>query len=456
MSGAPRTRGGLEVRAGRVDFTRRVYLPVQEFIQTEWIGSVLLLAAAVLAVLWANSPWADAYHHLWETELGVDLALFSLREDLHHWVNDGLMAVFFFVVGLEIKRELLRGNLSTPRAAAFPAVAALGGMVVPAAVYLALNPALPGARGWAIPMATDIAFALGVLGLLGRRAPTELRVFVLALAVVDDLGAIVVIALFYTDQVAPGALATAAVLLAVLVAMRTLGVRAVLAYALVGFLFWAAVLESGVHATLAGVILAALTPARALVAPGEFGDVAPALLAQTVSAQAEHDHDAAEAGLGRIEELVVGTESPLERMERKVHPWSSYVVLPLFALANAGVELDAAALAGAAASPVTLGVILGLVGGKLAGVFLASFAAVKAGVTELPPHVGWRHLLGAGALAGIGFTVSLFITELAFDAPEMVARAKMGVIGASLAAGVAGYLLLRTAPPPPEDEAGGS
>lgn len=455
MAGSSRARGSLELRADREAIARRVHLPVQDFIRTEWVGSGVLLAATLLALVLANSVAADAVHHLWEVELSIDLGFLHISETIHHWVNDGLMAVFFFVVGLEIKREVLHGQLSDARSAALPAVAALGGMVVPALAFVALNAGGEGLRGWGIPMATDIAFALGVVGLLGRRVPSRVRIFLLALAIVDDLGAILVIALFYTETIAAGALGAAAVVLAVILLARRFGVRSLAVYAVLGFFFWAAVLESGVHATLAGVVLGLLTPA------GHYYDDRTALalgrrlLERFEAAIARGDHNDIEATLGQVEELAIGTESPLERLERKVHPWSAFVVLPLFALVNAGVSLSPAGIAEAARSPVALGIVLGLVLGKLAGIFAASWLAVKLGIARLPEGVGWRHIAGAAQLAGIGFTVSLFITELAYADEATIAAAKIGILFASVAAGAIGYALLRSgsAAPPVQDAA---
>jgi NhaA family Na+:H+ antiporter len=445
VAGSPRTKGRLQVRADRIDFTRRVYLPVQSFIQIEWVGSVLLLAAAVLALVVANSPLYDAYHHILEMHLVLDLGFLTIDESIHHWVNDGLMAIFFFVVGLEIKRELLHGNLSEPRKAALPIVAAVGGMVVPAGIYALLNAGGPGASGWGIPMATDIAFALGVLGLLGRRLPSDLRVFLLALAIVDDLGAIMVIALFYTADLSITALLVAGGLLMVILAMQRFGIRAVVAYAIVGFFVWAAVLESGVHATIAGVILGAITPSRPAVDSDTFAEVGEELMARYKQAVADGDHDEAEALLGKLEEFTVETESPLERMERRFHPVSAYFVLPIFALANSGVQLSGEAVAAALGSPITLGVALGLTAGKVVGVLGSSWLAVRTRIAELPAAVNWIHVTGVGLLAGIGFTVALFITGLAFTDPVLVDQGKIGILGASLVAGILGYTFLWSA-----------
>jgi len=449
MAGSPRSRGALEVRAEHQRVARTVHLPLQAFIRTEWLGSGVLLAAAVVALVLANSPAADAVHRLWETRITLDLGFVQLSKSMHYWVNDGLMALFFFVVGLEIKREILHGHLSDPRTAALPAAAALGGMVVPALVYVALNAGGPGVRGWAVPMATDIAFALGVLGLLGRRVPTQLRVFVLALAIVDDLGTILMIAVFYTENIVVGAFGAAALVLAAIVLARILGIRSVPVYALLGFFFWVAILKSGVHATLAGVVLGLLTPARHYYDDRTALEVGRRLLARFEAAVERDDHHDIEATLGRLEEVAVGTESPLERLERKVHPWTAFVVLPLFALVNAGVPLSPADVGAAMGSPVALGIVAALVLGKLGGIFLAAWLAVKLRLARLPEGVGWRHVAGAAQLAGIGFTVALFIAELAFVDEAMMTAAKIGILAASLAAGISGYLLLRVGSRPP-------
>lgn len=446
MAGSPRSRGLLELRASRERVTREVYLPAQEFIRTEGIGSGVLLAAAIIALVLANSPLGSAVHHLWEVTISVDLGVGAVSKSFHHWVNDGFMAVFFFVVGLEIKRELLHGHLSDTKKAVLPAVAALGGMVGPALVYAALNlGGGEGARGWGIPMATDIAFALGVLGLLGKNLPAQLRVFLLALAIVDDLGAILVIAVFYTEQISPGALGAGAVVLALIMLMRNMGIRSAAAYALPAFFFWLAILESGVHATLAGVVLGVLTPARHYYDDQTALEVGRSLLDRFERAVMRADHNDAEATLGQMEDLVVGTESPLERLERKVHPWTAFLVLPLFALVNAGVPLSPQGLMEAARSPVAQGIVAGLLVGKMGGILGASWLAVKAGWASLPEGVTWGHLGGVSLLAGIGFTVSLFITDLAFADPVLVTHAKVAILAASALAGALGFVMVRAA-----------
>ncbi len=358
----------------------------------------------MVALVWTNSPWSDGYDRLWQARFDIHLGGWGIELDLRHWVNDGLMALFFLVVGLEIKRELLTGELRYRRAAALPAIAAVGGMVVPALIYLALNAGGAGSRGWGIPMATDIAFAAGVLTLAARHAPTGIRPFLLALAIVDDIGAVVVIAIFYSGGVAWGWLGVAAALALAILGLHRLHVRSAAITVALGFLLWLATFESGVHPAIAGVALGLLTPA---VAHGE-----PAV-------------------------------SPLARAEHLLLPWTSLVVLPLFALANAGVRLSSSGLRDAITGRVALGVILGLVLGKTVGISAATWVAVRLGVGRLPAGVGWSHVLGTAAVAGIGFTVSLFVTELAFDDAGLVDQAKVGILSGSILAGTAGFLLLR-------------
>ncbi len=380
--------------------------PLRTFLTTEAAGGVVLLAATLVALIWANSPVRGGYESLWGTELGLSLGPLELPEDLRHWVNDALMSIFFFVVGLEIKRELVAGELNERRKAALPIIAAAGGMVVPAVFYLAFNAGGEGGAGWGIPMATDIAFAVGVLALLGDRIPSGLKIFLLSLAIVDDIGAIVVIALFYSDGIELGWFMGAGAGILAIVGLRRLRVPWVPIYVVVGTVVWFATLRSGVHATIAGAALGLLAPARPTDPHGQ--------------------------------EVM----SVAERLEHLLHPWTSFVVIPLFALANAGVMLSLDALRAAAASPVTLGVFVGLVAGKIIGITGASWIAIKLNLGQAPEGVGWRHLLGAAAVAGIGFTVSLFITGLAFDDAELVDTAKLGILLASVLAGVIGVLIL--------------
>jgi NhaA family Na+:H+ antiporter len=423
---------------------RRVAQPLQTFVAAETSSGILLLAAAALAVAWANSPWSEAYDSLWHTVLTIRIADWSLSEDLRHWVNDGLMSLFFLVVGLEIKRELVTGELRDARRAALPVIAALGGMVVPAVIYVLVNLGGDGARGWGIPMATDIAFALGVLTLAARSAPASVKPFLLTLAIVDDIGAIVVIALFYSSGIGVGPLLVAAGLVAVVVVLQRLDVRATLPYVALGVGVWLAFVESGVHPTLAGVLLGLLTPAVPFQRPRAVSAEAVRTAARTDDDPDPPDADAPQ--WLRLAWLSREAVSPLVRAEDALHPWTSYVVIPLFALANAGVAISSDALADAASSRVTLGIVLGLVVGKVVGIVAASALAVRSGVGRLPEGASWRHLVGAAAVAGIGFTVSLFITDLAFADPGTTAEAKIGIFAASIAAGVVGFFVLRSAP----------
>ncbi|HJU06769.1 MAG TPA: Na+/H+ antiporter NhaA [Nitrospiraceae bacterium] len=440
----PWSVGSQTIQAKRSPVSRTVLLPAQYFIHNEVVSGVTLLIAALAALAWANSPWHDSYHAFQETMITVGVGTFSVSEDLRHWINDGLMVVFFFVVGLEIKREFVRGELSDARKAALPIAAALGGMIVPVLIFLAVASG-DGSRGWGIPMATDIAFALGVLALLGKRIPPQLRIFLLALATVDDIGAILVIAVFYAGHLSLPALAAAGLLLGLLLAMRWGGMRNVAVYLVVVVLFWSAVLKSGVHATIGGVILGALTPAQAPFGQETFAASAGKRVDQFAEARRHGETERAEAVLGEIEELTRMTEAPLERLERIVHPWVSYLVLPLFALANAGMALSGSMLREAVASPVTLGVAGGLLIGKFAGIAGFSWFAVRAGIAALSKDVTWPHVVGVGILGGIGFTVSLFITGLAFEEAARRADAKVGILAASLVAGLVGYGWLRWA-----------
>jgi Na+:H+ antiporter, NhaA family len=421
---------------------RRLVQPLQSFLQAEASSAILLLIAAVLAIAWANSPWNDAYEDLWRTSVMVRVGGLVVREDLRHVVNDGLMALFFLVVGLEIKREFLTGELREPKAAAVPVVAALGGMVVPALIYLALNAGGQGSRGWGIPMATDIAFALGILTLAARSAPASLKPFLLTLAIVDDIGAIVVIAIFYSSGVEMGALVVAAGVTGLIIVLQRFDVRAAVVYVALGVALWFAFFEAGIPPTIAGVILGLVTPAAPFQRPRAVSAEAVRTAENTVDHPEPPDVDSPQ--WLRLATLSREAVSPLARAEAALHPWTSYLVIPLFAFANAGVRLSAEALRDATTSPVTLGVVLGLVVGKILGIMLASAIAVRTGVGRLPAGCGWRHMVGMSAVAGIGFTVSLFIAELAFEEPGLGGEAKVGIFAASLLAGVIGYVVLRS------------
>jgi NhaA family Na+:H+ antiporter len=417
--------------------------PFQEFSENEAAGGALLLAAAVLALVWANSPWAESYFALSEYRFTVGFEGFALSMSILHWINDGLMAVFFFVVGLEIKRELLVGELASPRQAALPIAGAFGGVVVPALLYFSLNAGGPGAAGWGIPMATDIAFAVGALGLLGSRVPLGLKVFLTALAIVDDIVAVLVIAIFYTGNLSWLSLGAAAGFFAAVLTANKLGVRHPLPLAFLGFCMWVAMLLSGVHATIAGVLAALAMPAQPRIDVERFVARGRQLLDQV-----EHTDDeehilrsaARQAAVMALEDACEKVEAPLQRFEHMLLPWVRLLVMPIFAMANAGVALGTGVAA--ATSPISLGIVLGLVAGKPIGIFCASWLAVRLRLATLPAKVGWWQILGVGALGGIGFTVSIFIAGLAFDEQALLAVAKMGIFAGSLFAGGVGFLLL--------------
>lgn len=418
----------------------RINTVFQEFARIEALGGILLLIAAIAALIWANSTVSETYYEFWHTPLGIKVGDFELSHDLLHWVNDGLMVIFFFVVGLEIKREVTTGELADRRRAALPIMAAIGGMIFPALFYLTLNLGKVGESGWGVPMATDIAFTLGVLALLGSRAPLVLKIFFTALAIADDLGAVVVIALFYTDDVVWIALAIAAVIFLILVALNRARVYAVLPYVILGIALWLAFLESGIHPTIAGVLLALTIPTRS---PPEI----KTLLAQCITVLNEFERPGVEGAYYQektqvaaqtLETVSERMQSPAQRLEHELLPWTTYLILPIFALANAGVTLT---FDRSLFGPVSIGIFLGLVLGKPIGVTLLSWIAVKLKVAVLPANVRWRQVFSASILTGIGFTMALFIANAAFKDPELLAQAKFGILVASLFAGVTGYVL---------------
>jgi NhaA family Na+:H+ antiporter len=376
----------------------RAMQPMVRFLHVEAASGIVLLAATVAALVWANSRWQDGYESFWSTTIRIEVGSYVFDEDLVHVVNDALMPLFFFVVGMEIKRELVLGELRDRRAVALPALAALGGMVVPAAIYAAFNAGGPGADGWGIPMATDIAFAMGVVALLGGRVPPPVKVLLLTLAIVDDIGAIGVIAVFYTDHLRPSLLLVAAGLALLVWVMYRVNVTSAVLFVAAGMALWLAVYESGVHATIAGVVLGLVTPAR----PSQRGLQSDEIVEVLDREQSKADDVRATANLIRH------SVSPCDRLIDAFHPWTSYVVLPIFALANAGIPLSANVLRDP--SDVVLGVVVGLVVGKLVGVVSFSWLAVRLGLGRLPAGTRWGHIFGLGAVAGIGFTVSLFIS----------------------------------------------
>ncbi len=430
--------------------------PLMRFTRIEAASGMVLLAAALLALAWANAPFGETYREFWETHLAIDVGPFEFAESLKDLVNDALMVIFFFVVGLEIKRELVVGELRDPKKAALPAIAALGGMIVPALIYTAFVAGSGGeaSQGWAIPMATDIAFSVGVLSLLGSRVSIGAKLFLLALAIADDIGAITVIAVFYTSDLALGWLGAGLVGLALILVAQRVNIRSIPFYVLVGVIVWFFIFESGVHATLAGVALGVMTPARPLYRDDDFYRRSRVVLdryqmnAASPQRRERLDHDA-------LELAAVARESvaPLDRLEHMLLPWSSFVVVPLFALANAGVRfVDFESGIGAAIrSPIALGVGFGLLAGKLVGITIATWLAVRFGLGKLPKRTGWSQIVGLGALAGIGFTVSLFVTELAFEAEALGDAAKIGIFMGSAVAGVVGYVLLRRAGMTPQE-----
>ena len=448
LTGADIWRTGPPWSASDRRLARWVARPLASFLRVEAAGGLVLLVATVAALAWANSPWRASYDALWGTEGAVRLGPLALAGDLRHWVNDALMAVFFFTAALEIKWQLAMGELRSPRAAAVPVLAAAGGMAVPALIYVLLNRGGPTADGWGIPMATDIAFAVGVLTLLGSRVPAGARIFLLTLAIADDIGAIVVIALHYASELSGAWLATSLVLVAVLAALRRLRVWAVPVYLTLGLALWVAVYSSGVHPTVAGVALGLLAPARPLLDPH--------LARRQLNSAAD---DFTVEDLRRCQFLLGESVSVAERLVRSLHPWSSYVILPVFALANAGIFLGGGAFGAALESRVTLSVVLALVLGKVVGVTGATWLATRLGIGTLPRGTGWPVIVGVSALAGIGFTVSIFITGLAFGGSTVPAvEAKIGVLVASSVAAVLGtaVLLVATRRQAPESSAAAS
>lgn len=386
---------------------------VREFLQLEASGGIVLVAAALVALAWANSPFSSLYTQFLDTPVAVQFGAGKIAKPLILWINDGLMAIFFLLVGLEIKREVVEGELSSVAKAGLPALAAVGGMAAPAAVYLLFNAGDPvAARGWAIPAATDIAFALGVLALLAHRVPPSLKVFLLALAIMDDLGAIVVIAIFYTADLSLTALALASAAIAALVVLNRAGVERLAAYILLGVFLWVCVLKSGVHATLAGVVTAFAIPMRRDGSDPEDGSL-------------------------------------LHRLEHALHPWVAFGILPLFALANAGVSLAGLSPA-SLVEPIPLGIAGGLIVGKQVGVMLTTATALRLGVGALPEGATWTQFYGMALLTGIGFTMSLFIGSLAFETERQAAAVRIGVLGGSLLSALAGYAVLRLASRPPQ------
>lgn len=423
---------------------RRFIRPIQSFMDIEAASGVVLLIAAIAALWWANSPFRSSYESFLLGEVSLSIGRFRFEETIHHLINDGLMVVFFYVVGLEIKRELVLGELRDRRAAMLPVMAALGGMVVPIAIYLAFNSGTgEGSRGWGIPVATDIAFAVGVLALLGRRVPAAAKLFLLALAIVDDLGGILLIAIFYTEDLALDWLGASIGLLVLVAVASRIGIRSHLVYFPLAIIIWYSFLRSGIHSTVAGVALAFLTPARPMYSVAELDQKARSIL-DTFPADEETalSRERSEYEASLLAQISRESVAPLIRNEHTLNRWSSFVVIPLFALANAGVHFGEVGIGEALTSRVALGVAVGLVIGKTAGISLFSWLAVRTGLGRLPAGTNWRQLVGTAAIAGIGFTVALFIASLAFTDETAINQAKVGIFAGSLLAGVVGSALL--------------
>ncbi len=419
--------------------------PINQFLKIQSIAGILLFLCAGTAILWANSPFKESYHHFWENYFTIRFADFEVSKTLHHWINDGLMSVFFFVVGLELKREIVGGELSSVKKAALPIGAAIGGMVIPAIIFIYFNHNSSAVSGWGIPMATDIAFALGVLMLLGKRVPLTIKLFLTALAITDDLGAVLVIAFFYTSDISLFNLMVGGGFLAILILANYLGVRNTLFYAITGIIgLWLAFLMSGVHATIAGVLAAFTIPASTKI--DEIGFVRT-LRNYTIlfkNSPPNKTHLVTPNQLDIIQAIKKecdNAETPLQELEHTMHPLVSYIVVPIFALSNGGIEITVDIL-NAVSHPVTIGVALGLLLGKFIGVFGFSFLLVKLKFAELPVGTNWKHISGVAFLAGIGFTMSLFISELAFADPQMILQAKLGILVASVTAAIVGFVIL--------------
>jgi Na+:H+ antiporter, NhaA family len=421
-------------------------IPIMKFINNSTTSGILLFVCAVVALILANSPLKDAYHHFWEHTLTIGYDQFIISKSVHHWINDGLMSIFFFVIGLELKREILAGELSRPKDAILPIFAGLGGMFFPAMFFLFLNSSGDESAGWGIPMATDIAFALGILYLLGDKIPISLKIFLTALAIADDLGAVLVIAFFYTSEISTASLMFALLFLAILLIANILGVRNVVFYGIIGIGgLWIAFLMSGVHATIAGVLAALTIPANVKVQDKYFLQKMKALTDKFEQLKPNKvslvTHDQLHV-LEKIRYYSKEALTPLQRLEHSMHPLVAFVVMPIFALANAGITFSGNFLENMF-SNISLGVILGLIAGKFIGIVLISKLLVRFKIASLPNGMNWKHIYGASFLAGVGFTMSLFISDLAYTDAEYLIQAKIGIFIASIIGGIAGYFVLR-------------
>jgi NhaA family Na+:H+ antiporter len=423
-------------------------IPVSRFISNSKASGIVLFSAVIIALILANSPFKSAYHHFWENTFTIGFSDFKVSKSLHHWINDGLMSIFFFVIGLELKREVMAGKLSRPKDAILPLVAGVGGMVIPALLYFSFNSSVDSSSGWGIPMATDIAFVLGILYILGDKVPIALKVFLTALAIVDDIGGVMVIAFFYTSDISTISLLIAGGFLSILIFANILGVRNTIFYAVIGIGgFWMAFLLSGIHATIAGIIAALTIPANVKIQDNRFVKKMNTLTNDFEDSTPNNVTLVTHYKLNILEKIrtySTAAMTPLQRLEQSMHPFVAFVIMPIFALANAGITFSDSFFENLG-SNVSLGVIFGLVIGKFIGIVSISKTLVMLKIAVLPEGVNWRHIYGAATLAGVGFTMSLFITDLAFVNPAYIIQAKIGIFIASIFCGITGYLILRKA-----------
>ena len=423
---------------------------IKSFIKEETLGGILLIATTVIAMLWANSSWSEAYHHLWhKIDISVGFGNFNMSGNFHHWINDGLMAIFFFTIGLEVKREIIGGELSSVKKAVLPISAAIGGMLIPATFYFLANINNPNfVGGWGIPMATDIAFVLGLLAMLGNKVPLSLKIFLTALAIADDIGAILVIAIFYTDSIDYMELVNASIFMIILISGNYFGIRKTSFYAIIGLLgVWLAFMYSGVHATIAGVLIALTVPADAKIDENNYiKKLQEKLNLFSLKKPSENRLLTKEQAhlIDDIEKISIDAHTPLQKLEHALHPLTALIILPLFALANAGIHIEGDILS-LIFHPISIGIILGLVFGKLIGISLFTFLFTKLNWASLPEGVNFMHIIGAGLMAGIGFTMSIFIADLAFQNDEYIHIAKVGIFTASIISAVFGMLIIKIA-----------
>lgn len=427
------------------NFIEELFEPFQRFLRIQSSGGIVLMGATLIALIWANSPFGHLYKELWETHISIKIGSFELEHSILHWINDGLMAIFFFVVGLEIKREILVGELSTFKKASLPIAAAIGGMIFPAVIYTLLNVSEEAKAGWGIPMATDIAFSLGVLSLLGNRVPLSLKIFLVAFAIADDLGAVTIIALFYSHDIHINYLLIGLGLLLMLFVFNRIPIRSYHPYMLVGWIIWYMFLEAGVHPTIAGVLIAFSIPANRKIKLSVFRNRIEHNLVQFCD---DRSHDPVTlthkqlAAIDNIEVEIKKVQSPLQELEHNLNGFVTFIVMPIFALTNAGVTFKGGDVG--FINPLSMDIELSLILGKVSGIFLFTWLSVKTGIAELPANVKWVHILGLGFLGGMGFTMSLFISNLAFGAEALLNPAKIGILVGSFIAGVTGYIVLRS------------